>query len=42
MGGKVYLQSVIDYYSRYAWGWLYTSKLPVTAAYILNTDVLHL
>lgn len=38
--GKVYLQSVIDCYSRYAWGRLYTSKLPVTAVHILNTDVL--
>ena len=28
---KVYLQSVIDCHSRYAWGRLYTSKLPVTA-----------
>lgn len=38
--GKVYLQSVIDCYSRYAWGRLYTSKLPVTAVHVLNTDVL--
>ncbi|MGM0703983.1 MAG: helix-turn-helix domain-containing protein, partial [Pseudomonadota bacterium] len=29
--GKVYLQSVIDCFSRYAWGRLYTSKLPITA-----------
>src|SRR5690606_28949303 len=32
--GKIYLQSVIDCYSRYAFGRLYTSKLPVTA--VLN------
>jgi transposase InsO family protein len=38
--GKVYLQSVLDCYSRYAWGRLYTSKLPVTAIHVLNTDVL--
>jgi transposase InsO family protein len=40
--GKVYLQSVIDCYSRYAWGRLYTSKLPVTAVHVLNEDVLPL
>jgi transposase InsO family protein len=38
--GKVYLQSVIDCHSRYAWGRLYTNKLPVTAVHVLNTDVL--
>ena len=38
--GRVYLQSVIDCYSRYAFGRLYTSKLPVTAVHTLNTDVL--
>lgn len=38
--GKVYLQSVIDCHSRYAWGRLYTSKLPITAVHTLNTDVL--
>jgi transposase InsO family protein len=38
--GKVYLQSVIDCHSRYAWGRLYTSKLPVTAVHVLNEDVL--
>ena len=38
--GRVYLQSVIDCHSRYAWGRLYTSKLPVTAIHVLNTDVL--
>lgn len=38
--GRVYLQTVIDCHSRYAWGRLYTSKLPVTAVHVLNTDVL--
>lgn len=38
--GRVYLQSVIDCHSRYAWGRLYTSKLPVTAVHVLNSDVL--
>jgi transposase InsO family protein len=38
--GRVYMQSVMDCYSRYAWGRLYTSKLPVTAVHILNEDVL--
>jgi transposase InsO family protein len=38
--GKIYLQSVIDCYSRYAWGRLYTNKLPVTAIHVLNEDVL--
>jgi len=38
--GRIYLQSVIDCYSRYAWGRLYTSKLPVTAVHVLNEDVL--
>ena len=38
--GKVYLQTVIDCYSRYAWGRLYTSKLPVTAVHVMNNDVL--
>ena len=38
--GRIYLQSVIDCYSRYAWGRLYTNKLPVTAVQILNNDVL--
>ena len=38
--GRVYLQSVIDCYSRYAWGRLYTNKLPVTAVHVLNNDVL--
>ena len=38
--GKVYLQSVIDCHSRYAWARLYTTKLPVTAVHVLNEDVL--
>ncbi|ARB45435.1 IS481 family transposase [Alloalcanivorax xenomutans] len=38
--GKVYLQTVIDCFSRYAWGRLYTSKLPITAVHVLNNDVL--
>lgn len=38
--GRVYLQSVIDCHSRYAWGRLYTSKLPLTAVHVLNEDVL--
>ena len=38
--GKVYLQTVVDCFSRYAWGRLYTNKLPVTAVHVLNTDVL--
>lgn len=38
--GKVYLQTVLDTFSRMAWGHLYTSKLPVTAVHILNDRVL--
>lgn len=38
--GKIYMQSVLDCYSRYAWGRLYTSKIPVTAVHVLHTDVL--
>jgi transposase InsO family protein len=38
--GRVYLQSVIDCHCRFAWGRLYTSKLPVTAVHVLNEDVL--
>ena len=38
--GRVYMQSVIDCHSRYAWGRLYTSKLPVTAVHAPNDDVL--
>ena len=38
--GKVYLQSVLDCFSRVAWGRLFTSKLPLTAVQTLNNDVL--
>lgn len=38
--GRIYLQSAIDCYSRYAWGRLYSTKLPVTAVQTLNNDVL--
>ena len=38
--GRIYLQSVIDCFSRYAWGRLYTTKLPVTAVHVMNEDVL--
>lgn len=38
--GKVYLQTVVDCYSRYAWGHLYNSKIPVTAVHVLNERVL--
>jgi transposase InsO family protein len=38
--GRIYLQTVIDCHSRYAWGRLYNTKLPVTAVHILNEDVL--
>jgi len=38
--GKVYLQTAIDCFSRYAWARLYANKLPVTAVQLLNNDVL--
>ena len=38
--GRIYLQTVIDCHSRYAFGRLYTTKLPVTAVHVLNNDVL--
>lgn len=38
--GRIYLQSAIDCHSRYAWGRLYTTKMPVTAVHLLNEDVL--
>ncbi len=38
--GRVYLQTVIDCHSRYAWGRLYPNKPPVTAVQVLNNDVL--
>jgi len=38
--GRIYLQTVIDCHSRYAWGRLYTTKLPLTAVQTLNNHVL--
>lgn len=38
--GKVYLQTVIDCFSRYVWGRLYNSKMPLTSVHVLNEDVL--
>ena len=38
--GKVYLQTAIDYHSRFAWAELHTSKLPVTAVHYLHNNVL--
>lgn len=38
--GRIYLQTVVDCYSRYAWGRLYTNKMPVTAVHVLNHDVI--
>ncbi len=38
--GRVYLQTVIDCHSRYGWGRLYNTKMPVTSVHVLNTDVL--
>ncbi|MEZ4425426.1 MAG: IS481 family transposase [Gemmatimonadota bacterium] len=38
--GKVYIQTVLDCFSRYVWARLYTSKLPLTAVHVLNNDVL--
>ena len=38
--GKIYLQTVIDTFSRYAWGQLHTSKIPLTAVQTLNNCVL--
>ncbi|QTL93085.1 hypothetical protein AjGTCBM29_00924 [Aeromonas jandaei] len=38
--GKVYLQTVLDCYSRHAWWRLYTSKLPITSVHVLNETVL--
>lgn len=38
--GKVYLQTVLDTFSRYAWGLLHASKMPVTAVQTLNNAVL--
>ena len=38
--GKVYIQTVLDRFSRFVWAWLCTSKMPVTAVQILNNHVL--
>ena len=38
--GKVYIQTVLDCFSRYVWARLYTSTMPVTAVQILNNHVL--
>ncbi len=38
--GKVYIQTVLDCFSRHVWARLYTSKMPVTAVQILNNHVL--
>ena len=38
--GKVYIQTVLDCFSRYVRARLYTSKMPVTAVPILNNHVL--
>ena len=37
--GKVYLQTVVDCHSRYAWGRLYPNKLPLTTVHVMNNDV---
>ena len=38
--GKVYIQTVLDCFSRFVWARLYTSKMPVTAVQILNNHAL--
>ena len=38
--GKVYIQTVLNCFSRHVWARLYTSKLPVTAVQVLNNHVL--
>ena len=38
--GKIYLQTVVDCHSRFAFGHLYTSKDPVTSVHVLNEKVL--
>jgi transposase InsO family protein len=38
--GKIYLQTAIDCHSRYARARLYPNKLPVTAVYLMNNDML--
>lgn len=37
--GKVYMQSVVDTYGSFAFGYLHTGKLPDQAALILHNDV---
>ena len=38
--GKVYIQTVLDCFSRFVWARLYTSKMPVTAVQVLNNHAL--
>ncbi len=38
--GKVYLQTAVDCFSRYAWARLYPNKMPVTAVHLMNSDIL--
>jgi transposase InsO family protein len=38
--GKVYIQTVLDCFSRFVWARLYTSKIPLTAVQILNNHAL--
>ena len=38
--GKIYLQTAIGCYSRYAWARLYPNKLPITAVHLMNNNVL--
>ena len=38
--GKVYIQTVLDSFSRFVWARPYTSKMPVTAFHILNNHAL--
>lgn len=38
--GRVYMQTVMDCHSRYAWGRLFNTKIPLTAVQTLNNFVL--
>lgn len=38
--GKVYLHSAIGCASRFAWGRLYTNKMPIAAEDLLHNEVL--
>jgi transposase InsO family protein/transposase-like protein len=38
--GRIYLQTVVDCHSRFAFGHLYTSKYPVTSVHVLNEKAL--